>query len=309
MIIDRHIHLIGATPSLQNLGNEIRTTVDGVAFISRHPEIYRAAQTEDPIDISGILLADMDRHNIDKALIQQRPGRGTNDMVADTVTQHPARFYGLLNIRGVRSYTTGDLPSEEDLQAARARAAEEIDRSAQKLGLIGLGGTGPRGFTLESHPERIARDLKPIWDAAARNHLSIEVGSAWSQFPGGQNYLDPVWTDELAGRYPQVPIIIGKMGRGTHHFETALSVALRNVNVYFDTVGTTGAHIRVAVDALGADRIMFGTDWSPTWRWLSDPADIYTMRKQLLDDAVLSGSERELIEWRTASRVYGLNLE
>ena len=121
--------------------------------------------------------------------------------------------------------------------------------------------------------------------------------------------MDPVWIDELAGRYPGVPMIIGKMGRGTHHFETALSVAMRNINVYFDTVGTTGDHIRTACDSIGADQIMFGTDWSPTWRWLSEPADIYTMRKKTLDDADLTAGERELIEWRTASRVYGLGLE
>lgn len=309
MIIDRHVHLIGATLSLQNLQDKIRTVVDGVSFISRYPELYQAARKENPIDISAELIIDLDQHGIYKAMIQQRPGNGTNDMVAETVKLHPDRFYGLMNLRGVRTYVTGDLPTEEDMAEARQRAGEEVDRCATQLGLIGLGGTGARGFTLETHPEKIARDLKPIFDAVSKNGLSVEFGSAWSQFPGGQVYMDPVWIDELAGRYPGVPMIIGKMGRGTHHFETALSIAMRNINVYFDTVGTTGEHIRMACDTIGADRIMFGTDWSPTWRWLSDPDDNYTRHKKMLDSADLSPSERELIEWRTASRVYGLNLE
>ena len=61
MIIDRHVHLIGATPSLQHLGDKIRSVVDGVSFISRYPEIYQAAREEDPIDISEELIMDLDR--------------------------------------------------------------------------------------------------------------------------------------------------------------------------------------------------------------------------------------------------------
>ena len=82
MIIDRHVHLIGATPSLQNLEDKIKQVVDGVSFISRYPEVYRAAREEDPIDISAELIIDLDQHGIDKAMIQQHPGNGTNDMVA-----------------------------------------------------------------------------------------------------------------------------------------------------------------------------------------------------------------------------------
>ena len=33
------------------------------------------------------------------------------------------------------------------------------------------------------------------------------------------------------------------------------------------------------------------------------------MRKNILDDADLSTEEREQIEWRTAARVFGLDLE
>ena len=162
---------------------------------------------------------------------------------------------------------------------------------------------------METHPEKIARDMKPFMDVAARYSLPVQFPTGWTQFPGGMYFADPVWTDEIAGRYPQVPVILTKMGRGLHHFETALSVAMRNVNVYFDTVGTIGEHVRIAVDTIGADRIMFGSDWSATWRWLSDPSDLYTMRKNILDNAKLSAEEREQIEWRTASRVFRLGLE
>ena len=43
-----------------------------------------------------------------------------------------------------------------------------------------------------------------------------------------------------------------------------MTVAMRNVNVYFDVVGTNPQHLRFAIDKIGAHRIMFGTDWFAT---------------------------------------------
>ena len=314
MIIDTHIHLVGATRALSDIGDKIKRVEDGISFVSRYPDLWRARLTDEPIDISSNLLEDMDHHNIDRALVQLTPGRGDNDMLAEMVKQHPDRFHALINTRGLEQGASGsrspwDLPTEEGMATARARAAEEIQRCVEEYSMVGLAETGPRGFSMETHPEKIARDMKPFMDVAARYSLPVQFPTGWTQFPGGMYFADPVWTDEIAGRYPQVPVILTKMGRGLHHFETALSVAMRNVNVYFDTVGTIGEHVRIAVDTIGADRIMFGSDWSATWRWLSDPSDLYTMRKNILDNAKLSAEEREQIEWRTASRVFRLGLE
>ena len=314
MIIDTHIHLVGATPALSNIGDKIKKVVDGVSFVSRYPDIWRSRLTEDPIDITDELFKDMDHHGIDKALVQLTPGRGNNDMLAETVNQHSNRFFGLINTRGLErgapgGTSPGDIPTEEQMATARASAAEEIQRCVEAYNMVGLAETGPRGFSMETHPEKIARDMKPFMDVAAKYELPVQFPTGWTQFPGGMFFADPVWADEIAGRYPQVPVILTKMGRGLHHFETALSIAMRNVNVYFDTVGTIGEHVRIAVDTIGADRIMFGSDWSATWRWLSDPSDLYTMRMKILDDANLSPTEREQIEWKTASKVFKLGLE
>ena len=106
-----------------------------------------------------------------------------------------------------------------------------------------------------------------------------------------------------------MPIILTKMGRSlNYYFDIALSVAMRNRNVYFDTVGTSPEHLRTAVDAMGAQRIMFGSDWSATWRWLSDPAPLHTIRKRVLEKAKLSESESEQISWRTTVEVFGLDI-
>ena len=309
MIIDTHVHIVGATHSFLDLRDKIQRVEDVINLNSRHPEMFRARHSEEIVDMSEDLIADLDKHNIDKAVIQQTTGRGSNDLVSEMVKAHSDRFVGLVRVRGaIATRHDSNQPSEEDMAAARAKAADEIARGIEDLGLIGVDETTPRGFSTEDHPEKIARDMKLLMDAVSQHRVPIQFPTGWSQYPGGMLFADPVWTDEIAGRYPEVPIILTKMGRGLHHFDTALSVAMRNVNVYFDTVGTIGSHVRTAVDTIGAHRIMFGTDWSPTWRWVSEPTDLYTMRKQILDDANLTPEEREQIEWRTAASVFQLDL-
>ena len=166
----------------------------------------------------------------------------------------------------------------------------------EQLGLKGMGETLVRSLTNEIHPERIARDLEPIMRTLARYGVPMQIPTGWSQFPGGLAYGDPLWVDELAGRHPDVPIILTKMGRSIQHlFDNAMMVALRNANVHFDIVGSSPAHVRGAVDKLGADRVMFGTDWSATWRWMTQPADIHTQRLRLVEAAGLSDEERERV--------------
>jgi len=104
-----------------------------------------------------------------------------------------------------------------------------------------------------------------------------------------------------------VPIILTKMGRGiTTYFDSTMTVAMRNANIYLDVVGTTAPHLRLAIDKLGADRIMFGTDWSATWRWLTVPGTLHQIRMKALDGASLTGAEHEQIHWKTAVGLFRL---
>ncbi len=120
-------------------------------------------------------------------------------------------------------------------------------------------------------------------------------------------YGDPLWVDEVALRHPTVPIILTKMGRSIgRYFDSALTVAMRNVNVYFDVVGTTPEHLRIAVDKIGAHRIFFGTDWSATWRWISVPTTLHKLRLKVIDDAKLTDAQRQMIFWDNAVEVFKL---
>jgi predicted TIM-barrel fold metal-dependent hydrolase len=304
MIIDTHVHIF-SFPSFRDLSPYIKTMEDAIAFRTRHPEIYKCNLTEAPIDSTDDLVADMDRNRVGFALVQARAGFVTNDMVAEAARRHPTRMVALARV-GHDQEAAG---YHEDPGPTREMAPDELDRALTTLGMRGVGEIFVRSLTDHVNPEKIAKDLSGIMRVVERHKVPIQFPTAWSQFPGGLFYGDPLWADEVAGRHPDAPVILTKMGRSiTRYFDSAMTVAMRNVNVYFDVVGTSPQHLRFAIDKLGADRILFGTDWSTTWRWLSVPDTLHGIRMKVLDDARLSESEREQILWRNAARLFRLDL-
>jgi predicted TIM-barrel fold metal-dependent hydrolase len=57
---------------------------------------------------------------------------------------------------------------------------------------------------------------------------------------------------------------------------------------------------------LGADRIMFGTDWSPTWR--AEAGDIYKKNLQKVESPEISDESEDWIRWRTAAKLFRLQI-
>jgi uncharacterized protein len=304
MIIDSHVHIY-SFPSFRDLSNHIRTMEDAIAFRTRYPDLYRCNLTEEPIDNTDELIDDMDKNGVDFALVQARAGYVSNDMVASAASRHPRRMVPLARF-GHDQQSGG---YREDPTPAREAAPAEFERALTTLGMKGVGEVFIRAFTAEMHPERIAKDLAAIMKVVETFEVPIQFPTAWSQFPGGLYYGDPIWVDEVAARHPKAPIILTKMGRSlTRYFESAMVVALRNVNVHFDVVGTSPEHLRLAIDKLGADRILFGTDWSTTWHWLREPATLHEIRMKVVDDAGLSPAEREQVLWKNAARLFKLGI-
>lgn len=302
MIVDTHTHVY-SFPSFRDLSKYIRTTEDLIAFRTRYPDLYQCSLTEDPVDNSDELVADMDKNGVAVALIQARPGYVSNDLVAQAAKRHPDRLLALARV-GHDQEAAG---YHEDPSEAREQAPEEIERCLTKLGMVGVGEICVRSLTNEIHPERIAGHLDGMMQVVAKHKVPIQFPTAWTQFPGGLFYGDPLWVDEVALRHPGVPIILTKMGRSIgHYFDSAMTVAMRNANVYFDVVGTNAQHLRFAIDKIGADRILFGTDWSATWRWISAPTTLHKLRMKVLEDAKLTESERKKILRDNAVNVFNL---
>jgi hypothetical protein len=305
MIIDTHTH-VWSFPSYRDLSKHIRSTEDLIAFRTRYPELYNCSLTEKPVDNSDALVADMDKNGVALTLVQARPGYVTNDQVAEAAARHPDRLQAIARV-GHDQEAAG---YHEDPGPTREQAPGEIERCLTTLKMKGVGEIFIRSLTNETNFEKIAKDIDPMMKVVAKHNVPIQFPTAWSQFPGGLFYGDPLWADEVAMRNPTVPIILTKMGRSIgRYFDAAMTVAMRNVNIYFDVVGTNAEHVRYAIDKIGAHRILFGTDWSATWRWIVVPTTLHKLRLKVLDDAKLSEAERRMILWDNAVKIFKLDKE
>lgn len=304
-IIDTHVHILGFH-AFDDLEDEIVTPRDVLQFRKRFPALYDAGRRQEAYDNSAHLLERMDRYGVTHAVVQPTSGNTTNDMVAAAVRAHADRFTGLGGV-GKQQRALG---YAADPTESRKQAEAEAERCLAELGLRGIGEVSVRAITREVNPEDIAADFEGLMRVLERHgNRPIQLPTAWTQYAGGLRYGDPAWVDELANRHPDVPIVLTKMGRSIQHlFDNALVVALRNDNVFFDTVGTTPEHLRIAAGELGTDRIMFGTDWSATWRWVREPGDVHQMRLGTIEAAGLTAAERDDVLWRTATRVFGIAL-
>jgi predicted TIM-barrel fold metal-dependent hydrolase len=86
---------------------------------------------------------------------------------------------------------------------------------------------------------------------------------------GTPPYSQPFQVAEQAKRFPDVPFIIGHFGKIM--FLDAVRSAELYPNVYLETSGAQVCDLRYALERIGADRILFGTDLpiggAPSAKW------------------------------------------
>ena len=92
--------------------------------------------------------------------------------------------------------------------------AEEIESVVPELGLVGVGEITPGGLvTMAMNPVEIARAMSPIMEGLSPGKLPVQFPTGWTGWQGGLHYIwNPIWVDELAALFPDVPIVLAKMG-------------------------------------------------------------------------------------------------
>jgi len=244
-INDAHCHFF-STPFFAALGGDA-----ALAKLGWEPPGTAAA-------LADRWLAELDRHDVARAaLIASVPGDAAS--VAEAVDRHPRRFVGFFMVDPTRA-------------AAAAQAAAAIDGGLRGICLF------PAMHRFHVHDER----ARALFDAAAAKPGTVVFVHCGVLSVGVRRKLglpsafdirfgNPLGLHAVALRYPQVPMIIPHFGAGL--FREALMVADLCPNVLFDTSssnswikyhpGLTLADVfRRALDVLGPDRLLFGSDSS-----------------------------------------------
>jgi len=300
VLVDWHSHVI-TPGELRFLAGRTKaprvvTNADGQTLLDNVTTVSSAARSPSPTSASDIpaRLKNLDANSVRRQLLsytvaigydatlpideQRTLFRTLNDELAAIIQKHPDRFLGV-----------AALPSSDP-----SWAAQELARAHKDLGLIG-GALPLNAFaTLEG-----ARTLAPLFAEGQRHgsHFFIHRAPASSEVPGQPPLILPTDTDSVRWNvisnthlvngaitlgltnfldpYPDVSVqvimlggflpylissIVNPWNGGTHEIKDPVARLRR---LYFDPgpYSRNGEWVALAVAKLGADRILFGTDY------------------------------------------------
>lgn len=266
------------------------------------------------------LISVMDQFGVNKSVIMCGGIQVTNHNLAAAVGQYPDR---LLAFAGYEHYQPNSLDSE-----TTAKAIAAMEYGIKELGFKGVGEVHLDRFSPVS-PSQLYIELRPIMEVCKKYRVPVyfhtghervtfrierkgEEGSSWSYHPAPLPYRDPVYLDAVALEYPEVPIMIGHMGgKYPRYFEGALMVAQRHKNVYLTTPNTLPEFVARAVAEIGAERVIWGSDWA--WRSVKPPAPTvelgHAANLAVLRQAGLTEAQNETILGRTMATLLNITSE
>ncbi len=275
MIVDAHIHFFShrffaALPGSEGLGWEL--------------------PGPNSIELARRWVGELDKNGVDRAaLIASVPG--DEDSVSAAVAEHPDRFYGyfMCNPLAPDAMDRVETALAAGLQGicffpAMHRFSIQDERARAILRLVA------------SKPRTIAFVHCGVLSVGVRKKLGLPS-------PFDMKYSNPIDLHAVALEFPTLPFVIPHFGAG--YFREALMVGDLCPNVYLDTSSsndwvkyqpeamTLTQVFRRAVDVIGSNRLLFGSDssWFPRgWQ-----KGVYEAQWQAVIDAGISKADAGLI--------------
>ena len=294
MLNDAHVHFF-SPGFFDALGAQLKLPQEG-----RAAEVVKRAGWDDPGTSEALAdrwAAELDRHGVGRAaIIASLPGDETS--VAAALGRHPSRFVGFFMLN----------PTAED---ALDRVRRALDAGLRGICLF----PAMHGYPLGD--ERVARvfALAASRDARLFVHcgmLSVGVRKKLGlPSPFDLRLGHPLDLLELARRHPSLPIIVPRFGAG--FLREALMLGDACSNVRFDTSSsnawirytpglTLAGVFRSALDVVGPDRLLFGTDSSYFPRgWTRD---VYERQLKALEEAAVPPDARAKILGGNFARLF-----
>jgi uncharacterized protein len=256
MLCDAHCHFFSSTFLERLTAGRPEFPAEG-----RAAAVAGALSWDDPGSPEALAdrwAAELDRHHISRAmLIASIPG--DEGSVGIAVRRHPSRFVGCFMF-----------------DPTAARAADRLERAfgEDRLRVAALfpamHGYGVDDVSVETTFERAAEHRAAVFvhcgvlSVGVRQKLKLP-----SRFD--LRLGDPLAVASVAVRHPDVPVIIPHFGAGL--FREALMAADQAANIHLDTSSsnawtkyypglTLDSVFRQALAAVGAERLLFGTDSS-----------------------------------------------
>lgn len=273
MIIDAHVHAFLPFPSGE--------------------EWWEKKEAE---DLTEDLISQMDAYLVSKAVIMA--AHCTNEQNQSAVRRHPDRLVSFCRW--------------EEYGMSGKDAAEVCQKWLREPEFIGVGEALLSQFwvkgKVETMPE-IMMEFRQVMDVVSEHKAPILLHTGFTGGHSGRGarpvrWHDPIYIDDLAYEYPDVPIIIGHSG-GLYppYDQNALLCAYNHPNIFLETSKSRTDVIEQAAKEIGASRILFGTDWHGVEALDHGPMSerhthLYPRNIKVLEEAKISDDDKDMIFYK-----------
>lgn len=217
------------------------------------------------------LLQRMDDAGVQKACVFPFiEGNFSNDDVDEAVAADPDRLIPYLAVN----------PWDGD------RAVAELERRVA---------AGYRGIKL--HPTIHGYHLSDLGLVGPLMEIIRQAGLVLIAHGASDLNNSPLEFARLAQAFPEIPMLIAHSGTFWSHGQ-AIEVAREHANIYLETARVPLQEVKVSVDALGAEKVIWGTD---------SPYVDYTLEFDKMTRAAKTEEEVSLIRGGNMARLLGLS--
>jgi hypothetical protein len=175
--------------------------------------------------------------------------------------------------------------------------AQELERLVKECGFRGF-----KVYPVYQHHYVNDSRMYPLYAKAQELGVPMLVHTGSSVFKGARiKYGDPLYLDDVAIDFPNLPILMAHSGRPFWHAQ-AFWMARRHANVYLEISGLPGKKLLDYFPELErlADKVVYGSDW---------PGNPYLRRNvEAIEALPLKDGTKEKILWKNAARILGIEV-
>lgn len=268
-IVDFHNHYMGPSWTLTNLANVPPAARPAVEALNRNLQSQDALLSS--VESAGVAARVI---NTPTAFIEDADGKippgaieRINDQMAELAGKHPGKLYGLATVDAF----SGDNAARELTRAVKELKLRGVFVESAKRDLL-LGTKESRPTLAAAAALGVPVFVHPLTDPALHKRFSA-TGRMGVRLARGTINNAALISMLEGGTFDEVPklqvvmttlamggiLLAGGFGDGSGIRSDAPALTRRHV--YVDTMGIHPAVVRCAVDLLGADHVLMGTDW------------------------------------------------
>ena len=308
-IVDFHNHYMGPSWTLTNLATlppQARPTWEKINANLASPSALASS-----IETAGIAARVI---NTPTAFIEDADGNfppeavlRINDQMAELVAKSPGRLYGLATVDAF----SGDAGARELTRAIRDLKLRGVFLEAGKHDIL-LGAPQTRPTLAAAAALGVPVFVHPLTDPQLHKRFSKtgRLGARLARCTINSAALISLLETGTFDELPKLQVVVTMLaiggvllagGFGDGQRIRSDAPALTRRHVYIDTMGLHPATVRAAVDMLGADHVLMGTDW---------PISVETSVPERLAKAVaycgLTAAEQQMIASGNTLRLLGV---